>query len=218
LFRTIIDRGTKLYNLQRHRSLFNPYSEDRMSMLRTTLFVLAALLLAPLSAQATDTSLMTRLTISGEPGEFVSGGQTAVYTPADGAFQLQHDANTSQGIMLYFYTPGLSHYWYVWIGGPDGTSPQLGEYTGATRFAPGTPGTPRLSVYGDHRGCNELTGSFNVKRIVYNSDGAVLSLWVTFTQYCDNSTKALTGELIFQVDSDTPATPTSWGQLKMLYR
>lgn len=186
-----------------------------MKIWRIMLLIICGVLF---SSSVTAAETMTRLTLTGPAGEYISQGQTLVFTREDGNLMLYHGPNTQNGINFRFYTPNFSHNWTVEFGGPDGTSPQVGLYTDAQRFPFAAPGHPRLNIYGDGRGCNELTGSFEVKLVTYNGDGAVISLWVTFTQFCDGQTMPLTGELIFNLDPSVPTKPTSWGQLKSYYR
>lgn len=175
--------------------------------------VIAVLMLAPLVVRA---ETITRLTLTGPAGEYISQGQTLVFTPADGPFLVSHD--TQNGIYVWFHTPSYSHFWTVQIGGPNKSSPQVGTYTDCVRYGFDKNGEPGLAVTGDGRGCNESHGEFTVRHVVYDAAGAVSSLWVTFTQYCDNQLNPLTGELIFQMDASTPTRSKTWGQLKTIYR
>lgn len=185
-----------------------------MHQLRT-MFAALGLFIMPTIALAAPT---TFLHLTGPAGEYISQGQNLMYTPSDGTFQIDHSADTHNGIRVWFRTPSYDHWWYVEIGGPDGTSPQVGTYTDAQRFEFAQPGHPRLAVFGDGRGCNEDHGSFTVKEVTYDSNGAVLTLWVIFTQYCDANANPLTGEFQFQIGGATPTRSTSWGALKSIYR
>ena len=59
-----------------------------------------------------------------------------------------------------------------------------GSYTGALRY-PFNDGAPGLSVSGDGRGCNTLTGQFDVTEISQASTGELLVFDATFEQHCE---------------------------------
>ena len=73
----------------------------------------------------------------------------------------------------------------------------VGVYTGATRFPFNAANEPGLDVYGDGRGCNELTGRFEVFEIVYGAGNQIQSFRATFEQHCEGGTPALRGEVRF---------------------
>jgi hypothetical protein len=91
--------------------------------------------------------------------------------------------------------PGYTHWWYVNIAAPAGQPLTVGSYTGAFR-APFRPaGSPGLDVYGDGRGCNTLTGQFDVNDIQYAPTGELLVFDATFEQHCEGGTPALYGRI-----------------------
>lgn len=63
------------------------------------------------------------------------------------------------------------------------------RYTGATRYPFQELGEPGLSVSGDGRGCNTLTGFFTVL------DVAPGRLWIAYEQHCEGGDAALFGEI-----------------------
>lgn len=173
--------------------------------------LVSVLLLTPIAVHA---ETVTRLTLSGPVGEPISQGRTLMYTPDDGTFEVYHDSNN--GVSIFFSTPTRPWLWAVQFGGPNETAPGVGTYTDCARYGH-SHGRSGLAIWGDGGSCNELRGTFEVKQIVY-SEFDVESVWVKFTQYCDNSNKPLTGEFIYNVDSATPTRTTTWGSLKTMYR
>ena len=159
------------------------------------------------------------MTLTGPAGEFLTGGQTIVCTPADGNFQMVRDFSAQNGISLFFHNADYSSYWQVDFCGPNQAPLQLGQYHNAHRspFVGGPYGGAGIQVVGDHRGCNETLGDFEIKHLVYGPTGNVLEFWVTFTMNCDIFPQ-VTGEVLYNVDSSTPTRTTSWGQLKSVYR
>lgn len=153
----------------------------------TILFSLAVLLMAA-DARAGVTSLL----LTGDQGDYISGGQTQFYTDADGAFGASR--NYHNGVSLSFHTPSYSHWWYLDFSAPGGQYLTVGTYTDALRF-PFEGTHAGLSVYGDGRGCNTLTGSFDVKEVVYGSGSTIVSFRATFEQHCEGFAPAARGEI-----------------------
>lgn len=90
---------------------------------------------------------------------------------------------------------------------PSGKSLTPGTYTGATRY-PFNEGTePGLSLSGNGRGCNQLTGTFTVSAVEFGPQGYVKKLDATFVQHCEGGTAAARGE----VHIENPAPPAELG-------
>jgi hypothetical protein len=160
----------------------------------TRQIVLAAIFVLTFAAHARAGA--TSLLLTGDPGDYISGGQTHYYTPADGVFTAY--INQTKGVSVAFNTPGFGHWWYVNFDATGDQQLTPGVYTNAVRW-PLQTSTPGLSVYGDGRGCNTLTGSFDVKEVVYGTDAfgkaAVLSFRATFEQHCEGFAVAARGEI-----------------------
>jgi hypothetical protein len=61
-----------------------------------------------------------------------------------------------------------------------------------------------LSVYGDARGCNTLTGSFKVKQAVFSAvDNSLQNFDGTFIQHCEGAAPALTGDVKYDAEPVT---------------
>ncbi len=95
-------------------------------------------------------------------------------------------------------------------GGPDNTYANLtfstqkidtylapGEYLDAERAPFASPGHPGLDVSFQNRGCNTLTGSFNILEASFGVDGAVDSFRATFSQNCEGGPAALIGRFSY---------------------
>ena len=57
------------------------------------------------------------------------------------------------------------------------------------------PGFAGLSVSGDGRGCNVLTGNFQVLQVVYGPGNTLASFDAIFEQHCEGAAPALRGEI-----------------------
>jgi len=181
----------------------------RLRSRRTLAFVPLAVFLFAANARASSTSLL----LTGDAGDYISGGQTLYFTPADGAFGAY--MNYSNGVSLWFHTPSYSHWWYLDFAAPNKQFLTPGVYSGAARFPFQTTAQPGLSVYGDGRGCNTSIGSFEVKEVVYapgqaGADGTVLSFRATFEQHCEGWAAAARGEIRYNATVPIEITaPTS---------
>jgi parallel beta-helix repeat protein len=156
-------------------------------------FFLAAVLL--LASGFATFAAETSLSMSSDPGEYIGGGQEYFYAATDGNFAATR--NYAQGVSVSFNTPTYSHWWYMDFAAPNGAPLSVGVYPGATRFPFEDPSEPGLSVYGDGRACNTLTGSFEVKEIVYGAGDEIVSFRATFEQHCEGGLSALRGEIRF---------------------
>ena len=76
----------------------------------------------------------------------------------------------------------------------------MGVYENAARFPFQDPSQPGLSVSGDGRGCNTLTGRFEVNQVVYGANNEIDAFWATFEQHCEGAAPALRGEIRFNAD------------------
>jgi hypothetical protein len=70
------------------------------------------------------------------------------------------------------------------------------RYENATRAPFHSPVKPGLEVSGAGRGCNTLTGSFEIRRIEYSEGGdSIRSFAADFEQHCEDAKPALRGSL-----------------------
>src|SRR5262249_57651693 len=83
----------------------------------------------------------------------------------------------------------------------------VGNYPKATRYPFNGTGNG-LSVSGDGRGCNTLTGSFRVKQAVFSAvDNSLQNFDATFIQHCEGGTPAPTGQVQSHSSPLTPPPP-----------
>lgn len=142
---------------------------------------------------------VTSLSLFSDPGDFVGGGQNAFFTPADGSFSTQVSANGNViSVNFVGQQPGV--FWNLQFAACCGSPlTLLGFYFGETLSTRPSFDAGML-ISGDGRSCDRLTNSsFDVLQLSFNPDGSVASLDITFEQFCDGSTSALTGEIRFNV-------------------
>lgn len=157
-------------------------------------FVFAGLLVQAMPAAAQVTSL----TLASDQGDYIGGGQALSYAAADGTFTAL--VNTSNGISISFRTPGFEHFWDLDFAAPAGALLRPGTYVNATRYPFQAAGAPGLSVTGDGRGCNMLTGSFTVSQVVYGPGNTVAAFDATFEQHCEGLAPALRGQIRYNAN------------------
>jgi len=136
---------------------------------------------------------VTSLTMVSDSGDYVGQGQFYYFTPPDGTFS--QFGGSTQTAAFSFTTPSFNQFWYLYFAAPSGQSLAPGVYSGAARWPFQASNQPGLSVYGDGRGCNTLTGSFQVLQASFDSSGNVLAFDATFVQYCEGGAAALHGEI-----------------------
>ena len=131
------------------------------------------------------------LAYNSSDGDFIGSGKSVVLTDADGNFSVQIVRGE-----IHFTLDGGGDRWHLNLAPPQGVKLLAGTYGGAQRCAFHSPTRPGLEFYGGGRGCNRLSGSFNINRVIYDDLGAsVLYLDVTFKQQCEETGQSLFGRL-----------------------
>jgi len=166
----------------------------------------------PGRAQATP---VARLTLQSQPGDFIGLGGTfdITYTPtnstfffteirksigpfpgspAEVGFQVGTPAGAGSEItlaLLFFGTDQL------------GIPIQPGPYPNAERADFASPGHPGLDVSFQHRGCNEVTGSFTINHFTFSGPTifprTIQTFGTTFEQHCEGAEPALFGSFTY---------------------
>jgi len=134
----------------------------------------------------------TRLTFRSARGDYIGQGLTQAWTPATGSFTASHSA----GLVTVSFNGGPAS-WDLDFKAPSGAELTPGPYEGATRYPFQSPATPGLDISGSGRGCNTLTGRFDVLEAVYGVDGSVQRFAADFEQHCEGGAPALRGSVRF---------------------
>jgi hypothetical protein len=161
---------------------------------RAVTLVLAAartVLLLPGVASAPPAETAT-LTMVSDPGDYVGQGQTWSYDTAAGDVI----SATTNGNTLNAAVTGFNgDWWFLDFDAPNGQTLTTGTtYANATRY-PFNGSGPGLSISGEGRGCNELTGSFTVTEATFGGpDSSYIQDFVaTFEQHCEGAEPAQRG-------------------------
>lgn len=131
----------------------------------------------------------TVLAMSSEPGDYIGEGLQYLITPSDAIFASTNSANVVQ------FSINDGNGWTTDFAGPTTARLARGNYQNAQRYPFQPAGTPGLSVNGDGRGCNTLTGNFQVLQVAYNTSSVLQSFTANFEQHCEGGTAALFGWL-----------------------
>jgi len=151
--------------------------------------VVAALPMASAAAATTTTFL----NMSGEPGDFILGGQQRAFTPDNAVFSETYDGSLLQ---VNVNTPAPAfEFWTVVLAAPPGSPLVPGTYSDAVSAFIRGPGQNGIDIFGDGRGCDFTSGSFTVNEAIYGPHNYVQTFDATFTQFCDNASGPLTGEV-----------------------
>jgi hypothetical protein len=149
-----------------------------------------ALTAAPLAAQQpTDASL----SFVSEPGDYIGLGESRLFTLDSASITVRGGQNGGYfGLTVFPFAGG---FWFLDLAAPQGSLLVPGAYEGAVRYPFQGATVPGLSLVGDGRGCNTLTGRFNVIEATFGPNSYVERFHATFEQHCEGGTPALFGEV-----------------------
>ncbi|MGH3378297.1 MAG: hypothetical protein ACRDP6_26600 [Actinoallomurus sp.] len=170
-----------------------------IAVVSAALAIASLVTVGPASAQTVQTGT---LSFTSDPGDYIGGGQSASYDTSAGD-GLNVTGSTDDNSVHVGVNGANGDWWYLDIAAPQGQTLAPGTYTGATRYPFQAAAEPGLSLYGNGRGCNTLTGSFMVQQVVFGPNGYVQNFDATFEQHCEGSDAALRGE----VHITNPAPP-----------
>jgi hypothetical protein len=133
----------------------------------------------------------------GDAGDYIHPG---IDTITQGTWGLQSSGTTPSTVHVSL-TPSQSNqglWWDLYFSSLQLNQPlDTQVYTDAQREPFAAPGHPGLEVTGDGRGCNTLTGSFQIEDLTM-SGSTVQSFTATFEQHCEGGTAALRGCVHFE--------------------
>ena len=132
-------------------------------------------------------------------GDYIGGGTNRFYHPGNASISI---AGTAAAVTVDVSGGNLGDYFDFTFAAPPGRIMVEGVYERAQRWPFHEGGRPGISVGGDGRGCNTISGRFEVKRLEINARGRVESLWVVYEQHCEGGTAALFGEVRYNVPGD----------------
>jgi hypothetical protein len=183
-------------------------------------FIAGIVMAAPVAASVTMPpgaitipSSGTFLYMNSQAGDYIGGGAEQLYTRADTDIvgSLPPGSNYFRGRAIQ---GDYVHWWYLDISAPAGQALAVGSYTGAVRASSGQPGLQGLSLYGDGRGCNVVTGQFDITELSFDpTGGELLRFAARFEQHCEGGTPALFGQIRIENEPPTPGVSLPVGSI-----
>lgn len=162
---------------------------------------LFALVLASWFVAAPAFGQQTILHFKSQPGDWVGQGQELTLTSADAEFLIRPTFSSAVG----FFVRNSTNFWSGAFAPIAGSDLVVGAYENAARFPFQASSQPGLSFSGNGRGCNRLTGRFDVLEAVVDVvTEAVISFAVDFEQHCEGGVPALFGSIRFNSDVPLP--------------
>jgi hypothetical protein len=142
--------------------------------------------------------------LQSDAGDYIGAGLTYEYTQADALIYL-----TAGGGELAVQIDGDER-WFGDFQVPDGfTRLEPGMYSDLQRAPFHDPAKGGLDWSGEGRGCNTLTGWFDVDSVTYLED-ALAAVDLRFEQHCEGGAPALHGTIHWRSDDPTrPAGPVN---------
>ena len=151
----------------------------------------------------------TVLVFQSEPGDYIGDGISATYTAA-GSQTFTVQRNYRGGISADIRTGDPSIWWTLHFAASTGVPLTPGYYPGALRY-PFAP-LAAMDISGSGRGCNQATGRFLVRELIYGADGEVVRLAVDAEQHCQDRNAALFAALRYNSAVPTDMFPGSIGR------
>lgn len=146
---------------------------------------------------------VTYLYLNSEPGDYIGQGQTQMFTPATGTFS-SSSAIDNVASFSYFDTLNAGKWWHLYFASPWDTTLTPGTYLNATRWPFQADNVPGLSVSGEGRGSNGLTGQFTVLQALYDQSGRIVRFAADFEQHSEGAPPALFGQVRYNYLADLP--------------
>lgn len=136
----------------------------------------------------------TFLYMNSQPGDPIGGQIESLYTAADSAISASVSLDR-RSFSAFVNQDNFRHWWHVELAAPVGQALGPGPYEGAFRWPFQPPESPGLSIFGDGRGCNTLTGRFDVTTVSFAPTGELIVFEADFEQHCEGGSAALFGRI-----------------------
>ncbi|XZG69743.1 hypothetical protein ACTSKR_13940 [Chitinibacteraceae bacterium HSL-7] len=134
-----------------------------------------------------------------EQGDYIGGGKSLQVQELEGRFALSTNFGNGASISV-----NNGDYWSMDFAAANKERLHVGKYQNATRFPFQAADGHGLSISGAGRGCNQLTGEFEVLDVNYNANGQIDRFAATFEQHCEGKTPALRGSVAYNSDVSLP--------------
>jgi len=146
----------------------------------------------------------TLLYYNSDQGDYIGQGQEKYYTIDDLNFVASNNFDNGVTFAMTNFerlNDQASIWWYANFAAPNNAILEEGFYENATRFPFQESNESGLSFYGEGRGCNRLSGSFEIKEVVYDQiTGDLSNFAVDFEQHCEGQGSGLYGSIRYNSD------------------
>lgn len=133
----------------------------------------------------------TEARFSGDPGDYITGGRTWEYDLYNSS--ITFNRNYGGGISASI---SGDTWWYFDTAPVQGKAYKPGVYRNAERYPFQSATAPGLSLSGDGRGCNTLTGAFQVYQAEFDASGNPTVADITFEQHCEGGRPSSRGQFV----------------------
>src|SRR5688500_14662730 len=151
--------------------------------------VLVGIVAFPVRAHAAPVS---HVTMFSETGDWVGAGRHRFYVSGSDSVTVSGD---TRSLTVRVSGGSLGDSFSLDFAAPPDESLRPGLYLNAERAVFRDAGRPGIDIAGDGRGCNTITGRFDVKDIQTTANGTITRLWLTYEQHCEGGLPALFGEV-----------------------
>jgi len=149
-------------------------------------------------------ALPTGFCLVSDPGDYIGGGRNA---SASGTPSVRL-SSTGSNIIAFDITDsaGGSEWTAEFVPGA-GAILAPGLFDPAQRYPFQVGSAAGLSIYGNGRGCNMLTGKFAIEELARDPLAGITRVSVTFEQHCEGGSAALRGVINYQATGTPDRTP-----------
>jgi hypothetical protein len=152
-----------------------------------------------------DAPLPTGYCFVSDSGDYIGGGES---TEAGDVGSVTVSLLSLDGLLQFdLQNSGNGDYWTADFESPQGEAFAPGLYEPATRYPFQLETVAGLSIHGNGRGCNELTGKFALEELGMDPMAGLVRASVTFEQHCEGREPALRGVINFQATGVSDGTP-----------
>ncbi|NOY93966.1 MAG: hypothetical protein GXP55_22510 [Deltaproteobacteria bacterium] len=134
------------------------------------------------------------------PRDYIGGGRSVEWSYPDITFSPRYTPDKL--VELQVEGPSSWGFWSFEFEASDFQVLGLGVYDGATRYPFNGPNEPGLSVGGGGRGCNMLTGSFEVLELEVDAAGELQRFRANFIQHCEGGTAYMEGQIRYSATTE----------------
>jgi hypothetical protein len=133
----------------------------------------------------------TQVSFHGDAGDYITLGKSYSYDTQNAIINFSRNFGGGVSTSISGAT-----WWNFDTAPPSGTVFGIGTYLNAQRYPFQSVNQPGLSLSGDGRGCNTLTGNFTVHQAQFDSSGNPQTLDISFEQHCEGGAPAAYGEVL----------------------